>query len=297
MGDGRPLRAVSGGSVARERARRTLCLAPREFALAVELGEVATAPPVRPGGRRRVPVSELARLRAEPGFPAPLRARLRLVGASEGAAELGISSARFTRLARAGCFGPAAFTVNRYRRLVWRYLAVELEQFGAGRPGLLHGALPRTVRELLAEGADCRARLWRARRVAQLLRQAGGPWSAAAVYTAVLPVEVVDEVVPDGRERLVLDALRPALLTARPASPTVSSAAAAVLTAQPPDEVHGHRLNLTLALTEARRHGRAVVSSAAARAEEPLLHDGDQQPPGPVVDSAAGQPPPTGRDG
>ncbi|MCX2968443.1 MULTISPECIES: DUF6397 family protein [Streptomyces] len=329
-------------SVAPQRARHELMLTPREFELALELGEFTTVPPQRSGGRRRVAASELARLRAEPGFPDVLRVRLRVVGAGEGAALLGVGPARFTRLARAGCFGPVRYTVNRYRRLVWLYLAAELEQFAAWHPGLLHGALPRTLRAPLAEREDWRPRLWRGRRVAQLLRHAEGPWGVAAVHAAVLAPRELVEAVPASRERLALAALRPSLSPVRTDSPAAAAAVAEVLTARAAEEVHWHRLSLALALAQARReapggaaghplgpprppagearpsappqpgaagepgrgsgpgNARGAVSargSGVDRAEQALLHDGDEQLAVPVVDPPARQPAPTGRDG
>ncbi|WP_257573583.1 DUF6397 family protein [Streptomyces sp. JJ66] len=290
--------------MAPQRARQELKLSPREFALAVELGEVATVPAARVGGRRRVPLTELTRLGAEPGFPEALRERLRLVGVREGAALLGIGQPRFTRLARAGCFGPVRCAVNRYRRLAWLYLAAELEEFAAWQPGLLHGALPRTVRELLAEGVDWRPRLWRGRRVAQLLGEAQDPWAVAAVHAAVLPPDVLQETVPSVRERLALAARRPALTATRPGSPS-GAALAGVLTARSTEEVHWHRMSLTLVLAQARRRPPrlpgdaegAGPGSTVQRTEQALLHDGDDQVPRPVVDPPPRQPPATGRDG
>ncbi|WP_340556350.1 DUF6397 family protein [Streptomyces sp. GSL17-111] len=283
-------------SVTREEAARELRLAPREFELAVELGEVRTVPPARAGGRRRVSRSEVLRLRAQPGFPEALQSRLLLVGAGEGAARLGVTAARFARLARAGCVGPVRFTVNRYRRLVWLYRAVELEQFAARQPGLLHGALPRTVRELVAEGADWRPRWWRGRRVGQLLRQAEGPWSAAAVHGAVLTTEVLEETVPDPAERLLLSALRPPLVPGRSASPSLRAVAGEMFTARSPEEVRWHRLHLALELARARA-AESGRPSAPVGTEEPFLDHRDQQPARTVVDPPPGQPAPAGRDG
>ena len=186
-------------------AARELGLAPRALELAVRLGEVRTlrtegtdgtetadaevarsaGGPVRDadatarggdaaaaGGRRRlrVPRSELARLRAEEDFPDGLRAWLHTVDAGGGARLLGISSARFARLARGGCFSPVSFYVNRYRTVVWLYLAPELREFAQRRPELLAGYLPRGLRILLAEGVDLRAWHWRGRRVGELCR-------------------------------------------------------------------------------------------------------------------------------
>ncbi|GAA4668773.1 DUF6397 family protein [Streptomyces chumphonensis] len=283
-------------SVSGEEAARELRLAPREFELAVELGEVRTVPPARPGGRRRVPRSEVLRLRVQPGFPEALHARLHLVGAGEGAARLGVTAARFTRLARAGCVGPVRLTVNRYRRPVWLYRTIELEQFATRQPGLLHGALPRTVRDVVAEGADWRPRWWRGRRVGQFLRQAEGPWSAAAVHGAVLSPEALEEAVPDPAERRLLSALRPPLVPGRSASPSLRAVAGEMFVARSPDEVRWHRLNLALELARARA-AESGSPSAPVGAEEPLLDHRHQQPALAVVDPPPGQPAPAGRDG
>jgi hypothetical protein len=168
---------------------------------------------------RRVPRAELARLRAAEDFPEGLRERLRVVDGGGGAGLLGISASRFARLARAGCFSPVRFYVNRYRTVVWLYLAAELFAFAANRREMLSGGLPRGLRSLLAEGMDLRARHWRGRRVGQLCRQAGGPWEAAAARAAVLGEDALREAVPDADERARLLALRPELtpLTRRPA--------------------------------------------------------------------------------
>ncbi|GLP64224.1 hypothetical protein TUSST3_08440 [Streptomyces sp. TUS-ST3] len=107
------------------RAARELGLKRSEFDLAVHLGRIRTVPD-EGGGGRHVPRSELDRLRATAGFPDALRQRLRLVGTTEGAEVMEIPVGRFTRLARLGLFSPVRFYLNRYRAVVWLYLADEL---------------------------------------------------------------------------------------------------------------------------------------------------------------------------
>ncbi|GAA2423305.1 DUF6397 family protein [Streptomyces macrosporus] len=295
-------RAVPAGTVPMDEARRRLGLRPRELELAVQLGEVATVAPLREGHRRRVPVAELARLRAEEGFPATLRERLRLVGAREGAALLGVSPRRFARLARAGCFGPTRFSLNRYRSVVWFYRAAELRDVAEQQPELLGGALPEGMRRLLAEGEDRRPRHWRNRRIAQVLRGTDDPWAAAAAHAAVLLPEVVAEAVPDPAERARLEELRPDLAPVRPESLAAREVVRAVLTADGEEEILWHRLGLTLALSTARS-ARPLLrppdgeGSAARLPEQALLHHGHQQPTLPVEDLSPGEPAGAGRDG
>ncbi|AZM44809.1 hypothetical protein DMB38_02335 [Streptomyces sp. WAC 06738] len=243
------------------RAAAELGLLPRELELAVQLGLVPTEPPQRAGGRRRVARAEVARLRAEDGAggaggagaAAALRERLRLVGTVAGAEELGISSVRFTRLARAGCFAPARFYVNRYRVVVWLYLATEVERFGEREPGLLRGPLPPAMRAELAEGADARARGWRQRRVEQLLSERVDPWERAGAYAAVLSDAELAEEVPDAGERARVVEHRAELVApARGGSETARRAAEGVLLAETDAEALGYRLGLAVELQAAR---------------------------------------------
>ncbi|WP_326794688.1 DUF6397 family protein [Streptomyces sp. NBC_01808] len=240
------------------RAAAELGLLPRELELAAQLGLVPTEPPQRAGGRRRVARAEVARLRAEDGAggagpAAALRERLRLVGTAAGAEELGISSVRFTRLARAGCFAPARFYVNRYRVVVWLYLATEVERFGEREPGLLRGPLPPAMRAELAEGADVRARGWRQRRVEQLLSERVDPWERAGAYAAVLSDAELAEEVPDAGERARVVEHRAELVApARGGSETARRAAEDVLLAESDAEALGYRLGLAVELQAAR---------------------------------------------
>ncbi|MCG3041428.1 DUF6397 family protein [Streptomyces sp. S1A] len=251
-------------------AHRMLGIRPRELELAVELGALATVASRRESRRRRVPVAELARVRAEEGFPATLRERLRLVGAREGAGLLGVTPVRFTRLARAGCFGPVRFSLNRYRAVVWFYLASELRDVAEHRPALLGGPLPEGLLRILAEGEDWRPRHWRNRRIAQAVRRTDDPWAAAAAHAAVLTPEVLREAVPDPGERARLEELRPELTTARPESLAARRAVRRLLTAAGEEEVLWHRMGLTLALSTARsarplcRPGREPAAAVRA---------------------------------
>ncbi|OEV30706.1 hypothetical protein AN219_09295, partial [Streptomyces nanshensis] len=224
--------------VAMSTARRQLGLTSGAMELAVQLGEVRTVRAVREvraagavdavrtaaaGGwtPRRVPREELARLRAAEDFPHGLQERLRVVDAGGGARVLGVTAARFARLARGGCFSPVRFYVNRYGTVVWLYPETELHAFAENRPELLAGRLPRGLRMLLAEGVDLRAGHWRGRRVRALCREADGPWEAAAARAALLGEEALEEAVPDVGERARLSALRPELAPFRARSAVV----------------------------------------------------------------------------
>ncbi|MGW4762881.1 DUF6397 family protein, partial [Streptomyces pseudogriseolus] len=100
-----------------------------EFDLGVRLGRIRTEPGRTPR-ERRVARAEIERLRAGPGFPESLRRSVHAVGTAEGAALLDVAKTRFTRLARLGLLVPVAFHLNRYRAVVWLYLADELRLFG-----------------------------------------------------------------------------------------------------------------------------------------------------------------------
>ncbi|MFI0259722.1 DUF6397 family protein [Streptomyces sp. NPDC017056] len=271
------------------RAARELGLRSGEFELAAQLGEIATVPPepgsgpgsrTGPGGpwaRRRVPVAEVRRLRAEEGFPETLRDRLRTVGTAEAADLMGIGAGRFLRLARAGCFGPVRFYVNRYGVVVWLYLAAELTGFADREPELMRGSVPAAMRAMLGSGQDWRGRQWRSRRVAQLMGQAADPWESAAVIAAVLPPEELASVAEDPLERSLLRRLRPTL--APPAAvPTAGEAVERATTAEEFDEVLWYRVNLSRSLDQARRGQPATgrLRSPAAPAAPP--GGGDQAP-------------------
>lgn len=237
--------------VAMSTAARELGLRPKMLELAVQIGEIRSE-----GGakdQRRVPREEIARLKESAGFPQSFEERLRVVDAGEGAELLGICTARFARLARGGCFSPVRFYVNRYRAVVWLYLARELEAFAGRRPELLTGAVPRGLRMLLGEGVDYRPRHWRGRRVGQLCRQASGrPWEVAAARSAVLTPEVLRVAVPDAGERALLQSLRPELMVVRGESTATREVAEALCVAEAEDEVLWHRLMLEAELQDAR---------------------------------------------
>ncbi|MET9175972.1 DUF6397 family protein [Streptomyces misionensis] len=236
------------------RAARELGLQRGEFDLAVQLGHVRTLPDAGGGGGRLVERAELDRLRAQDGFPDSLSDRVRTVGTVDGAALLDVPAGRFTRLARLGLLVPVAFYVNRYRTVVWLYLAEELQQFAADADNahLLKGRTPETLRSQLADGLDLRARNWRTRLVGCLLRQADDPWARAGAVAAFLaPVEVAD-VVKDPYERARVNRCRPAL--PGQALPGASSGhlAERITTAQDADEIAWLRSELATFVAEAR---------------------------------------------
>ncbi|MEU3353849.1 DUF6397 family protein [Streptomyces sp. NPDC037389] len=233
------------------RAARELGLKPREFELAVHLGEVRTVS-AGPDGRRRVPPEEIDRHGSSEGFPEALRSRLWAVGTAEGAELMGVSPARFTRLARAGCFTPVRFYVNRYRAVVWHYLAADLAEFADREPGLLTGRTPALLRTALDEHPDRRARGWRARRVDQLTAQTTDAWQRAAATAAVLDTPELAQAVPDPGERAYLSALRPELTRIRSEVPAAREVIESLVLAEDPDETDWYRHCLTTALPQAR---------------------------------------------
>ncbi|MFD9904560.1 DUF6397 family protein [Streptomyces sp. NPDC059063] len=241
-------------SLARSSAARELELKRGEFELAVLLGHIRTvADPA--GGRRRVSREEIGRVRATPGFPESLREQIETVGTADGAALMDITRDRFTRLARAGVLTPVKFYVNRYRAVVWLYLAEELRQFAAAEINapLLSGRAPDTVRARVASGADLRGRTWRRRQVGLLLRQLEDPWERAAVTASFLDPMRLAGVARDPYERSYLNRLRPDPLTrAAPDSPT-ARVVERITTGDDPDEISWLRASLTLGLMEARR--------------------------------------------
>nr|WP_221462677.1 DUF6397 family protein [Streptomyces olivoverticillatus] len=238
-------------SVSLVRAARELQLKPRQFDLAVQLGEVGTLSG-GPGGRLRVAREEIDRHRSSPGFPEALRSRLWVVGTAEGAELMGIGPARFVRLARGGCFAPVRFYVNRYRAVVWHYLAAEVVEFADHSPEMLKGRIPAVLKSALEENPDRRARGWRARRLDQLSARADGPWERAAVLAAVLDAAELARAVTDPAERAYISALSPALVTARPGTPAVQEVIGRLVLAQDPDEIEWHRECLVTALAQAR---------------------------------------------
>ncbi|MFD3719145.1 DUF6397 family protein [Streptomyces sp. NPDC058674] len=228
-----------------------LGLSRSEFARAVQLGIVRAGPPGA-GGSARYARAELDRVRADGGPPDALRDRLETAaGAEAAAAVLGVGPSRFTRLARCGHLVPVGYRINRYRAVVWLYLAAELREFAAREPGMLRGAAPAADRELMEARADLRPRRWRGRHVGLLLRRTADPWERAAVLASVLPEDEV-EAVPDPAERTVLTALAPPPPYGHPQAPAAAAVAAALLKAGPRDEIDWYRCGLGSALAEAR---------------------------------------------
>ncbi|MEU2183817.1 DUF6397 family protein [Streptomyces thermolilacinus] len=250
-----------GHTVAYGRAAQELALRRSEFDLAVHLGYVRTVPAT--GGRPRVPKEEIDRLRAEPCFPAGLRERVSTVGTAQAAELAGISPDRFTRLARTGHFSPVAYYLNRYRAVVWLYLAREVVDSAARHRDLLTGRAPSDLRDRLKAGEDTRARRWRARRRRLLLDRAADGWGSAAVLASFLDPLQVAELVPDVYERLHLERLRPAPPHGHPESPAASAVADRLLVADDPAEVADLRACLAEAVRTARAHHPAPRSGTA----------------------------------
>lgn len=268
--------AGRGMTVTPGRAARELELRRDEFEFAALTGIVRTVPGPGPGpglwagpadspvdiARRRVPYTEIERLRAAEDFPDGLHERVRTVGTTEGARLLEVTPQRFARLARTGHFSPVRFYVNRYRAVVWLYPAAELGEFAAEHPGLLTGRLPPDVREREDARADWRPRNWRARRLGLLLRAGDDPWVRAAAIAALLDPVHRAEVVDDPFERAYLDRLRPAPPGWLPTSPVAREIADRILLADDPDEILWHRMSLALALDEARADRQAPLPGA-----------------------------------
>ncbi|MFE7644900.1 DUF6397 family protein [Streptomyces phaeoluteigriseus] len=237
------------------RAARELGLKRSQFDLAVNLGRIRTMPD-EGGGGRRVARSEIERLRAAPGFPDALTKSVEAVGTTEGASAMQVPPSRFTRLARLGLVVPVTFYLNRYRAVVWLYLAEELRQFAADKDNapLLTGRTPEGMRDQLAAGLDLRPRNWRGRHLGFLLRHAEGPWQRAGALAALLDPVQVAEIARDPYERSHLNRFRPG----PPAHGTPGSPAARLVeriaTADDPDEIAWLRSDLAHALEEARSH-------------------------------------------
>ncbi|MBK3558696.1 hypothetical protein JHN55_19635 [Streptomyces sp. MBT56] len=238
-------------TVAAGRAAQELGIRRAEFELAVHLGLIDVLG-ASGGGRPRVPEDEIARLREQPGFPDALVERVRTVGTAQGAALLDIAPARFTRLARAGCVSPVTFYLNRYRAVVWLYLADELAAFAAREPELLAGRTPPGMRMMLESGADWRARNWRSQRIDRLLDRTTDPWARTAVQASALDPVQLAEVVDDPYERAYLVRVRPEPVFGRPGSMAAREAMAELMLADDPDEILWRRVNLTLELDSAR---------------------------------------------
>ncbi|MEU0968227.1 DUF6397 family protein [Streptomyces sp. NPDC005917] len=249
---------MSGTTIARphpltstfSRAARELGLRRGEFDLAVHLGRIRTVPD-EGGGGRRVLRTEIERLQA---WAETLRESVRVVGTTEGAALMEIPAGRFTRFAKLGLVTPVNWYPNRYRAVVWLYLAEELRQFAADEKNarLLTGRTPEELRDRLRAGADQRARNWRGRHCGFLLRKADGPWERAGVVAGFLDPGEIDDVVTDPHERAYVKAFRPAPPAhGTPGSPT-ALLAEELMTADEPHEIDWFRNDLARAVAEAR---------------------------------------------
>ncbi|MEU5591570.1 DUF6397 family protein [Streptomyces sp. NPDC020298] len=269
------------------RAARELGLKRSEFELAVHLGRIRTVPDEGGGGRRRVDRAEIERLRGQDGFPESLRESVRAVGTTEGAALMEVSAARFTRLARLGLVVPVTFYLNRYRAVVWLYLAEELRKFAADEQNarLLTGRTPQALRDRLGEGLDLRARTWRGRHLGFLLRQAGDPWERAGAMAAFLDPVHISDVVKDPYERAHVNRFRPGPpAQGAPGTPS-ADLAERIMTADDPDEVGWLRGDLAQTVDEARAH-RPAPRPTPREATVPA------QPPAPPAPDAACSPKP-----
>ncbi|MGX9885468.1 DUF6397 family protein [Streptomyces sp. NPDC002276] len=259
------------------RAARELGLKRGEFDLAVHLGRIRTVPD-EGGGGRRVARTEIDQLRSAEGFPESLAESVRTVGTTGGAALMEVTSARFTRLARLGLVVPVRFYLNRYRAVVWLYLAEELRQFATDKnhTSLLNGRTPEGLRDQLREGLDLRPRNWRGRHLGFLLREADGLWERAGALSALLDPVQVAEIVKDPYERAHLNRFRPdPPAHGAPGSPS-AHLAERIMTADHPDEISWLRADLAQVLDEARLHRPAPrPASESAGAPSSL----SEQPP------------------
>ncbi|MEU6473028.1 DUF6397 family protein [Streptomyces massasporeus] len=258
------------------RAARELGLKRGEFDLAVNLGLIRAVPD-EGGGGLRVALAEIDRLRSGDGFPDALRGRVATVGTTAGAELMDVAPTRFTSLARYGLLIPVTFYLNRYRTVVWLYLAEELRQFAAERSHtrlLTARRTPAEIREGLKAGMDRRPRNWRGRHVGFLTRQAGDdPWARAAAVACLLDPADVADVVRDPHERTRLARCHPRLPAhGAPGSPT-AELAETLMTASEPDEVAWFRADLAHTMETARRHhpvadtlSPAASAARAARA-------------------------------
>ncbi|MFF3906766.1 DUF6397 family protein [Streptomyces sp. NPDC001848] len=256
-------------SLALGRAARELDLKRGELDLAVQLGCVRTVPDDR-GGGRRVTRAEIDRVRCEDGFPETLRERVATVGTRDGAALMDVAPARFTRFARLGLIVPVKWYLNRYRAVVWLYLAEEVKQFASGEANarLLTGRTPEGLRDQLDAGLDLRPRNWRGRHLGFRLRLTDDPWAKAAVVASLLDPAHVADVVPDSYERAELYRLRPAQSVQWPPDSSAARVAARIMVADDPDEVGWLRADLGQALVEARRQRPAARLSPGVPDDE-----------------------------
>jgi hypothetical protein len=282
-----------------ERARQELELDLGEFEVALQLAELRTVP--TGAGRRKVPYAEVERLRAEEAFPQALRRRVAVVGSVDGSELIGISRDRFAKLARGGLISPVRWYANRYRAVVWLYLADDVRRFARDHPGLLTGRLPADLREALSEGEDHRARSWRARRADGFLRQVLDTWSEAAVWAELLGPEATAQTVPDLYERTYLRRLRPGFPPGGTGSHAVREVVETTVVADHPDEIAAARARLTEALDRARADRAAPHPELPPEPQpEPQALPFVQEPPGrsvPAVMTAPVQAPDPDRRG
>lgn len=257
-------------SLALSRAARELNVKRGELDLAVQLGCVRTVPGER-GAGRRVTRAEIERVRSEDGFPGALRERVTVVGTRDGAALMDVTPARFTRFARLGLVVPVRWYLNRYRAVVWLYLAEEIRQFAAGEANapLLTGRTPEGLRDQLEAGLDLRPRNWRGRDLGFRLRQTQDPWAKAAVVASLLDPAQVADIARDPYERAELYRLRSVQSVQWPPDSPAARIAARIMTADDPDEAGWLRADLGQALIEARRYRPAPRPSSEVPDERP----------------------------
>ncbi|MFF3914295.1 DUF6397 family protein [Streptomyces sp. NPDC001852] len=245
-------------------AARELGLKRGEFDLAVHLGHIRTVPDDAGGGGRRVVRAEIDRLRAREGYQDTLRERVRVVGTTEGASLMEIPAGRFTRLARLGLLVPVKWYLNRYRAVVWLYLAEDLRNFTSDTKNthLLKGRMPENLRGQLEAGVDLRARNWRGRHLGFLLRQAEDPWIRAGAVAAFLSAVEIADVVQDPYDRSYLHRFRPAPPGQGSSGSPAAHLAERITTAQDADEIRWLRSELVHLLEEARAVSRAPRPAA-----------------------------------
>jgi hypothetical protein len=297
-GDARPTPAGPRAVITQSSAARELGLKRSELETAVHLGRIRTVPDGADG--RHIPRTEIERLRGEEGFPQSLRESVSTVGTTRGAALMGVAKARFTRLARLGLLAPVTFYVNRYRAVVWLYLADELRQFAADRRNapLLEGRLPEAQRKRLDAGLDLRPRTWRGRHLGFMLRQAHDPWARAAAVASLLDPVHLSRIVRDPYERSHLNRFR-----SRPpghGSPGSPAAriAADIATADDPHEIEWLQADLLRALAAAREPRPAPRQEPKPAAYRPAREPARPRPAArPAVPHPASRHRPPGRPG
>lgn len=252
------------------RAARELGVKRGELDLAIHPGLIRTVPD-EGGGGRRVPRSEIDRVSAGRAFPESLIDRIRVVGTTEAAELVDVSPGRFTRLARLGLVVPVKWYFNRYRAVVWLYLAEELKRFAADEkngPLLTGRRMPEGLRGMLDAGVDLRPRNWRGRHRGFLLRLAEDPWESAGALAAFLDPVQIAELVPDPYERSHINRFRPGPpASGAPGSPS-ALIAEKLMTADDPDEISLLRAELAAVLEEARDR-RPAPRPTAKRAPAP----------------------------